>query len=122
MSDPVHDEIAERIALRFAWQSHRSYVRGKLRWDPLFKAVAPLLADSPRPLLDIGCGLGLLGQYLHERGHRAAYRGLDVDGKKIAQARDAAARGGIKLDFDIASADALPAFCGDVALLDVLHY
>jgi SAM-dependent methyltransferase len=120
--DAAHDAIVDRIAARFVHQSHRSYVRGKLRWDPLFATVAPLLVESPRALLDIGCGLGLLGQYLRERGHRAAYRGLDLDAKKVEQARDAAVRGGFDLHFDIASADAMPAFRGDVALFDVLHY
>lgn len=115
-------DVIARIASRYAWQSHRSYVRGKLRWDPLFTAVAPLLVESPRALLDIGCGLGLLGQSLRERGHRAPYRGLDLDATKIEQARAASARAALDLSFDVASADALPAFSGDVALLDVLHY
>lgn len=122
MSDAVRDEVVARIAARYVHPSHRFYVRGKLRSDPLFATVAPLLLESPRALLDIGCGLGLLGQYLRERGHRAAYRGLDLDAKKIEQARDAAVRGGFDLHFDIASADAMPAFRGDVALFDVLHY
>jgi len=116
------DELAARIAARYTQRAHRSYVRGKLRWDPLFATVVPQLIESPRPLLDIGCGLGLLGQFLRERGRRAAYRGLDVDAHKIEEARAAAAQAGFDLRFDVASADALPAFRGDVVLFDVLHY
>lgn len=114
--------IPARIAARYRRHSHRSYVRSKLRWDPLFAAVAPLLVDSPRALLDIGCGLGLLGQYLRECGFRAAYHGLDMDAQKIEEARQAANAAGLDLEFANGTADSLPAFSGDVALLDVLHY
>ena len=116
------DAIPARIAARYRRPSHRSYIRSKLRWDPLFAAVAPLLVDSPRALLDIGCGLGLLGQYLRERGFRAAYHGLDLDAQKIDEARRAADVARFDLDFADGTADSLPAFSGDVALLDVLHY
>ena len=85
-------------------------------------AVAPLLGDSPRPLLDIGCGLGLLGQYLRECGIDNPYRGIDVDAAKIEIARAASRAGGLDLDLAAGSVDALPPFSGDVALLDVLHY
>jgi SAM-dependent methyltransferase len=112
----------ERIVARYRHWRHRRYVRGKLRWDPLFDAAVPLFGQSRHPLLDIGCGLGLLGQYLRERGGRAHYFGVDPDGAKIEEARAAAMAG--MLDFDFATLDAasLPPFRGDVALIDVLHY
>jgi 2-polyprenyl-3-methyl-5-hydroxy-6-metoxy-1,4-benzoquinol methylase len=119
---PAQREIAARIAARYKWPSHRSYIRGKLRWDPLFAAIVPLLVDSPRALLDIGCGLGLLGQYLRERGAHAPYRGLDLDARKIEEAREASRRADFDLAFEHASAEALPEFSGDVTLFDVLHY
>jgi 2-polyprenyl-3-methyl-5-hydroxy-6-metoxy-1,4-benzoquinol methylase len=65
---------------------------------------------------------GLLGQYLRERGFRAAYHGLDLDARKIEEARQAAQAAQLDLDFARGTADSLPAFSGDVALLDVLHY
>lgn len=122
MSDDSDETIAARIAARYRRHHHRSYARGKLRWDPVFAAVAPLVVTSPRPLLDIGCGLGLLGQYLRERGFRAPYFGLDLDAAKIEEARAAARGDGLDIDFVAGSAEALPEFCGDVALFDVLHY
>jgi 2-polyprenyl-3-methyl-5-hydroxy-6-metoxy-1,4-benzoquinol methylase len=122
MIDESNEAIAARIAARYRLHPRRSYVRGKLRWDPVFAAVAPLVVDSPRALLDIGCGLGLLGQYLRERGFRAPYQGLDLDAAKIDEARAAASRGGIDIDFMTGSAAALPAFRGDIAMFDVLHY
>ena len=66
------------------------YARGKLRWDPLFAAAVPLFADSARPLLDIGCGLGLLGQYLRERGIPRAVSSASIsDGARSSEAHAA---------------------------------
>jgi 2-polyprenyl-3-methyl-5-hydroxy-6-metoxy-1,4-benzoquinol methylase len=120
--DVPEEAIVARIAARYRLRRHRSYVRSKLRWDPLFAGVAPLFVGSSRPLLDIGCGLGLLGQYLRERGFRAPYLGLDLDERKIEEARLAASGDGLDLEFAAGSAASLPGFLGDVALLDVLHY
>jgi 2-polyprenyl-3-methyl-5-hydroxy-6-metoxy-1,4-benzoquinol methylase len=113
--------LVARIAARYARREHRSYARGKLRWDPVFQAVAGLLAASPRPLLDVGCGLGLLGQYLREHGFAGSYLGVDLDTRKIVEAK-AAAQSGLDLEFAAGSATSLPEFRGDVALIDVLHY
>jgi len=118
MNEPNDKAIIDRIGLRFQ-RSNRGYARGKLRWDPMFATVAPLLATSPHGLLDIGCGLGLLGHYLRGRGFRAPYRGLDLDARKIQHARAAA---DADMDFTVGSATDLPEFEGNVALLDVLHY
>jgi len=116
------DLVIARIASRYRLRSHRSYVRGKLRWDPLFEGVASLLTTSTRPLLDIGCGLGLLGQYLREHGFRGEYRGIDIDAQKIEEAKRAAQIEPLHLDFSAVAAASIKKFRGDVALLDVLHY
>jgi SAM-dependent methyltransferase len=122
MSEPARAKAIERIVARYRRWRHRRYVRGKLKWDPLFDAVAPIFAGSTRPLLDIGCGLGLLGQYLRETGFRAPYVGVDPDDAKIDEARAAATAGALDIAFDAGSTASLPAFSGDVALIDVLHY
>ncbi len=118
MNDVDEEAIIARIAARYRLR-HRGYVRGKLRWDPVFAAVATRVIDSPHPLLDIGCGLGLLGQYLREHGFHSPYRGLDLDSRKIAQARAAAVA---DMDFVTGTSTELPAFEGNVALIDLLHY
>jgi SAM-dependent methyltransferase len=115
-------DIARRIGARFRRRWHRDYASAKLRFDPAYAAVADLLGNSDRGLLDIGCGLGLLGFYLRERGYRGACLGVDFDPTKIAEARHAAQGRDAGLAFEVGDARALPAFSGHVVLLDVLHY
>ena len=122
MSRAARAAAIKRIVARYRHWRHRRYVRGKLKWDPLFVAIVPLFAGSTRPLLDIGCGFGLLGQSLREAGIRAPYFGVDPDGSKIEEARAAAMASGLDLDFTTVDASSLPPFSGDVALIDVLHY
>jgi 2-polyprenyl-3-methyl-5-hydroxy-6-metoxy-1,4-benzoquinol methylase len=122
MQEPDNRTIARPIAGRFRRPWHRDYVRNKLRFDPVYAATASVVAAGDTPLLDVGCGLGLLGFYLRERGFRAPYRGLDFDVKKIAVAREVSARCQAQLAFDDADAGELPPFAGHVAVLDVLHY
>jgi SAM-dependent methyltransferase len=121
MPESDQRRIAHRIAAHFRRPWHRDYARRKLHFDPAYAAVAAALADSEEALLDIGCGLGLLGFYLREHGSRAGYRGVDFDAAKIAEARRIAGRYE-GLEFDDGDANALPTFSGNVAMLDVLHY
>ena len=113
----THEEACASVAARFRSRWLRSYVAAKLRRDPVFKAVAELLLESREPLLDIGCGVGLLPLYLRARGFSGAVRGIELDTRKAREAR--------ALGLDVVDGDAsetLPPLCGNVALLDVLHY
>lgn len=114
----------EMIARRYDGHLQRCHVRWKLRVDPAYAATAAAIAGIPLPLLDIGCGLGLLGQYLNAPGHVQPYVGLDHDHRKIVAGKRAAHRGGLDavVHLQHADADELPAVQGHVALLDVLHY
>ncbi|HEV7122249.1 MAG TPA: class I SAM-dependent methyltransferase [Rhodanobacter sp.] len=114
----------QHIASRYDGHLQRLYVRSKLASDPVYAASRSVLAGSTLPLIDIGCGIGLLGQYLHACDHPAAYLGLDHDERKIAAGRRAAQRAGLAAAIQLRSADAhdLPPMQGDVVLLDVLHY
>ena len=123
MNDVPAAGIADRIAARFEKPLHRHYARFKIRIDPVFAAAASRLARGERPpLLDIGCGLGLLGQFLAEHGRHAPYRGIDLDAAKIGAAAHAARQAGFDFEFASGSASCLPPHRGDVALIDVLHY
>lgn len=102
----------------------RLYVRVKLASDPVYTAAAGILTESALPLLDIGCGMGLLGQYLAANGHSSPYLGLDHDARKIDAGREAARRASLEQQIVLQHADVaeLPPTQGHVAVLDVLHY
>ena len=81
---------------------------------------------TPGPLLDIGCGLGLLAFSLRERDYRRI-TGVNPDGPKIAdgqQALEAAADAATTLRVGRGDDEGLldPDAWAHVVMLDVLHY
>jgi 2-polyprenyl-3-methyl-5-hydroxy-6-metoxy-1,4-benzoquinol methylase len=114
-------EIAARLASLYQHRGLQSYARWKVRFDPVYEAVAEQLRDRHEPLVDVGCGIGLLAFYLRESGFTAPIVGLDFDARKIDAARVAAKR---YRDVDFIQSDArapLPEQ-HNVTLLDVLQY
>jgi SAM-dependent methyltransferase len=109
------------ISSRYPTRTLRSYVRAKIATDPAYDAVFDLVRDSSEPLLDIGCGVGLLAFYLRSRGVGVPIVGIDHDRRKIDLAR-AAVNGERDLSFEVADAREHIPFHGNVVLLDVLHY
>jgi SAM-dependent methyltransferase len=89
--------------------------------DPAYDAVLQRLAGTTEPLLDIGCGIGLLALYLRRSGFTAPITGVDHDARKIAIARRVA-NGERDLRFVEADARQPIDFRGNVVLLDLLHY
>ncbi|WP_051412469.1 methyltransferase domain-containing protein [Pseudoxanthomonas sp. J35] len=103
---------------------HYYYAKAKLGSDPLYPGVCAALRGTTAPLLDLGCGLGLLAHALHADGNRLRYFGVDNDAGKIAAARRAAARSGLA-DAGFETLDLsrqLPPHRGSVAMLDVLQF
>jgi 2-polyprenyl-3-methyl-5-hydroxy-6-metoxy-1,4-benzoquinol methylase len=118
-----HENACARVATQFRQRWLREYVRGKLRHDLIYSTAYELLRSSKNPILDIGCGVGLLAFYLRERACRQPVLGLDLDARKIRCGTKIAATSydDVELRFhDIQGA--VPAFSGNVALFDVLHY
>jgi len=121
---------AQRIADQFrparAWGNRWDYyyTRTKLGSDPLYPGICDALRGSSAPLLDLGCGLGLLAHALRADGQAMEYRGVDVDAGKIARASRAAERSNLRgVQFDAVDlANTLPMHRGSVALLDVLQF
>jgi SAM-dependent methyltransferase len=118
--DPRH--VAEAYRRR---QHHYFYARGKLATDPLYAGVGAALSGTQAPLLDLGCGIGLLAHTLRAQEFAGDYLGVDNDAKKIAAARDAAERAGLRdvryNCIDLAT-EPFPSHRGSVALLDVLQF
>ncbi|CAN5158454.1 class I SAM-dependent methyltransferase [soil metagenome] len=99
------------------------YVASKLRSDPVFRTAFDLLRETAEPLLDIGCGVGLLPFYLRERGFVPPITGFDLDARKVATATKVAAQHDRGLTFSVRDlAESQLQFRGSIAMLDVLHY
>jgi SAM-dependent methyltransferase len=113
------------IAASFLPDRYRYYYSlSKLAMDPLYEAMPAALGSEPVPLLDLGCGIGLLLHCLRAGGSRLPYVGVDTDAVKIQAARAASARGGHSdASFEVCDLSAqFPKHQGSVALLDVLQY
>ena len=107
------------IAPRYETRFLRFYARSKLATDPLYDAVARRLRGHPHPVVDVGCGIGLMAFHLREHGFAPPITGIDHDAAKIAEASRAAYDG---IRFTTGDArDEIPAG-SSVLLLDVLHY
>jgi SAM-dependent methyltransferase len=114
----------KRIAALFPGRFDSHYVASKLRTDPLYAAVENEIRDSELPLLDLGCGLGLVAFYLRSAGVDVPISGFDYDPRKIALAKRAAARfgdRGLSFAFRDLRTD-IPEHCGNVCMLDILQY
>ena len=119
---------------RFAYH----FARGKLRGDPVFRAILELglLRGYPR-ILDLGCGQGLLAAWLraaahccYERGiwprtwppapRPESMRGIELRAREVDRARRALGPGCEVVQADIRSA--VFGSADAVVILDVLHY
>lgn len=100
------------------------YTRAKLGSDPLYPGVLQALRGSDAPVLDLGCGLGLLAHALRQDGQTMEYRGVDNDASKIARAEKVADKNGLAdARFEVVDlAKGTPEHRGSVAILDVLQY
>ncbi|MFO1436869.1 MAG: methyltransferase domain-containing protein [Verrucomicrobiaceae bacterium] len=117
-------EEIQRIAALCTTRWHRDYTRIKLRTDPAYAAVLREVSGTRLPLLDIGCGIGLLAMYLRGAGFDADVTGFDYDTGKIAAAKLMAQRSGFS-GLHYAAGDArheMPAFSGHVVILDILQF
>ena len=110
--------LADLVAARYPTRFLRTYVRAKVRTDPVYGAVFQHLRDSQEPLLDLGCGVGILPLYLRRRGFMAPIHGIDHDERKVEIARRAVP----DALFDTGDAREAMDRAGTVVLLDLLHY
>lgn len=113
------EDLAVRIAARYPTRFLRVYVRSKIRVDAVYAAVFERIGEGSEPLLDIGCGIGILALYLRARGFRAPIRGVDADDRKVAIARSVMPEA---TTFSVADARAAIDSGGTIVLLDLLHY
>jgi uncharacterized protein (DUF2062 family)/SAM-dependent methyltransferase len=113
-------DASERTRRRYrgAPVGERSYVAGKLAFDPVFELVSAL-PGSFGTVLDLGCGRGQLSLLLLELGRATRVVGVDSDARKIATARLA----GPEAEFRVADLGVGEVPAADtILLIDVLHY
>lgn len=121
-NDDGHEEACARVTALFEERWLRFYARGKLLGDPIYSVAYQLLRGSDRPLIDLGCGVGLLPFYLRERNFRNPITGIDRDSRKIARAKSAARHRYREMVFTEQDVGNPFAARGDVAIFDLLHY
>lgn len=122
-----HADGIARAFLPAHWWGNRYdyyYTREKLASDPLYPGVLQALRGSDAPVLDLGCGLGLLAHALRQDGQALPYYGVDNDAPKITRGTLVANRIGlVDTRFEVVDlAQTLPSHQGSVAILDVLQY
>ncbi len=114
----------QKIAQFYSSRWDRGYVASKLRTDPLYSALAAELTGSSLPLLDLGCGLGLLAFFLREQGLEIPISGLDYDERKVHSARQAMAVA-MSRNMSFSHHDlrqGVPEHAGNVSILDILQF
>lgn len=114
-------DVAKRVSARYGSDFLARYVDWKIGLDPVYEAVRQALGESERPLLDIGCGAGVLAFYLRESGYGAPVTGLDLDRGKIERARRVG-RNYEGVEFETKRVEEIDEIPGHVTLLDVVHY
>lgn len=121
----IWQELARlhRIIRSYRLRWLRGYVWGKLWSDPVYRACAHRLGTSALPLLDVGCGIGLLALYLREHGFQGEVLGVDADLHKVVHGMEAVVAGAYQeITLRVGNCTELPGFSGHVAILDVLQY
>ena len=86
--------IAQRVSRLCPGFIVQRYTRSKLRTDPLYEGVFAILEARHQPLLDVGCGMGILAMYLRERGWLLPILGVDYDERKIQDGQKMLESGG----------------------------
>jgi SAM-dependent methyltransferase len=117
------DEVARRVAALYPSRSLRTYVRWKIASDPVYDAVYRRVHG---PIVDLGCGIGLLAAYLRHRGIGSPIAGVDHDARKIEVAQHLHLRETTFMTADVGQALACPDRLKPVPqttiMLDLLHY
>jgi uncharacterized protein (DUF2062 family) len=98
----------------------RGFVRWKLRLDRVFDFLEAEDAVSGR-VIDLGCGHGIASAFVVSGNSQLSLQGCDLDGHRIALARQAFA--GLDADFQVEDIRRFPLTrAGLILILDVLQY
>lgn len=101
----------------------RAYVALKLALDPVFETAWKLIVFRGAQVVDIGCGIGLLGITMRAAGLVERYRGADTSVWKINKAKQAMRYFGFEeVGYEVNDALSMPFPQGaTVCVIDVLY-
>ena len=127
---PLDVATARTVARAFLparWHGNRwhyHYAVAKLRTDPLYPGVIDALRGTHAPAGRCRTPGPAAAHALRAQGVDLPYRGVDNDRAKIARAREASARAGLRdvAFYAVDLADGAPGHRGSVAILDVLQF
>jgi SAM-dependent methyltransferase len=112
----------ERTLLRYRpiETTPRLFARWKIRLDPMFPRLAAFM-QTPRRILDIGCGYGVPSVWLLELFPDAAVFGVDPDEERVHVAQRALGPRGEARTGRAPDLDDLPDQADTALILDVIH-
>jgi cyclopropane fatty-acyl-phospholipid synthase-like methyltransferase len=122
----MHSDTVRRIIRAYDDPVVRAYcwVRFGILRQRFLDEIGQYLPEEG-PVLDIGCGFGLFSLYYAATRRRRFVRGLDVNGRRIALARRAAARLGLdNVAYEVGDARDFKG-AGEVSaayMLDIIHH
>lgn len=118
----LHQRVIHRYRLLEAYP--RLFVRGKLRFDPMFRDLPVLLPRGReiRGIYDIGCGFGVPACWLLEYFPGSRVFGIDPDAGRVRVAALASGERGQMRPAWATDSPGLPEPADLVLLLDMLHY
>ena len=124
---PDYHRLLRRIILAYDSTIVRAYsvVRFQIISMNMLHILSLCLRGKSR-VLEVGCGFGLFGCYFAARDPRVKWHGLDLSQPRIAMARRASERLGLKnVQFDVADARETLAMDNGfdaVVMMDLLHH
>lgn len=112
--------VPEPIRARLATRGVRDRARILQRWHGTPFAAVEAHVPREGTIVDAGCGFGLFAAVLAIGAPTRRVVGLDLDGRKVARARELFGTFGAFVEGDLADAPLPP--CRAVVLYDVLHH
>lgn len=100
--------------------AERAHLLGRF-WSAPWDRVVASVEEGAGPLLDVGCGPGLLAYLLGRSGFPEEYLGVDPDPRKVGRARAWLGEGASRRFRAARVEDVAEAGFGRVAIIDVLY-
>ena len=121
-SGSLHDRVLKRYHNMEAYP--RLFARFKMRFDPMFSELQPILKtnDKIETIIDIGCGFGVPSSWLLERFSNARIYGIEPSKKRVRIASLAVGARGTVTQGYAPDVPEVPRPAELTMLLDMIHF